>query len=132
TSLEKFPQLALEGAPSAGSAALLVSEGGTLSLRAAKGLAESDLPRLAEPGSSAARAVEKAASAEGHEGGRAVLAVPLSHQGEVFGVLRAASRSAPRFGREEKRFLRALAARAASLLDSDRLHAAGEPEERLR
>src|SRR5438309_1834444 len=77
TSLDEFPRIALEGAPSADSAALLVSEGGTLTLRAAAGLGENELEKIAAPGSAAARAGEQAAAAEGSEGGLSVVALPL-------------------------------------------------------
>jgi PAS domain S-box-containing protein len=132
SSLEEFPRIALEVAPSADSAALLVSNSGTLLLRAAAGLGESDLAQVAAPESVASRAAIQGTPALGSENGRAVLALPLVHRGQLHGVLRAASRSAPRFAREERRFLRALAAYAASLLAAERLRGAGEQEERLR
>jgi PAS domain S-box-containing protein len=60
------------------------------------------------------------------EGARAVLALPLLSGGATFGVMRFSSREALHFGPDEKRFLRAMATRAAALL------AGMEAETRLR
>ena len=129
TSARDLPRLALYGAPHADSAALLVAEGGTLTLRAAEGVGQEQAVRIAAPGSVAGRAIRQGTPIEASqvEQNRAVLALPLPG-----GVLRVASRSAWRFGDDEKRFFRALASRAAALLARDGARAAGAQEARLR
>ncbi len=125
-SIHVFPQLVLEGAQSADSAALLVEDGGGLAVRAAAGL---DLPPEATgPDSVAARCLATGAPQEGKdcEGARGVLALPVEMEGEKAVILRAASRSAWQFTEDERAFLRAVGRRAASIL-------AGEgPQSRLR
>ena len=111
TSVRDLPQLALDGAPSADAAAVLVQENGSLSLRAAVGSAIG--AEIAAPGTVAARASQSrmAVEASDAEGARAVLALPLLSGGATFGVMRFSSREALHFGPDEKRFLRAMATR---------------------
>jgi PAS domain S-box-containing protein len=126
TSVKDLPQLALDGAPSADTAAVLVEENGALCLRAAAGTAAAS--GIAAPGTVAARAAQgrMAVEASDAEGARAVLALPITSGGVLFGVMRFSSREALHFGPDEKRFLRAVATRAAALL------AGVEAETRLR
>ncbi|HMC36213.1 MAG TPA: GAF domain-containing protein, partial [Myxococcales bacterium] len=53
------------------------------------------------------------------ENARGVLAFPLQFGDELLGVLRVSSRTAWKFSEDEKRFLRAIATRAAALLAGD-------------
>jgi PAS domain S-box-containing protein len=124
--VKDLPQLALDGAPSADTAAVLVEENGALCLRAAAGTAAGS--GIAAPGTVAARAAQgrMAVEASDAEGARAVLALPITAGGVLFGVMRFSSREALHFGPDEKRFLRAVATRAAALL------AGVEAETRLR
>ena len=125
-SVRHLPALVLEGAASADSAALLIQENGALVLRALAGL---ELPPEAVARASVAgRALSENATVQATEteGARAVLAIPLQPDGEVLGVLRVASRTAWQFGADELAFLRAIAARAATLLAGD------DPQSRLR
>src|SRR5467141_2066570 len=126
TSASGLPDLALQGALSADSAALLIDESGTLAVRAATGLPAP--PGAAGPESVAARALTRKTQSEGSnaEGARAVLAVPLRAGEDVVGVLRVSSRTAWHFNPDEVRFLRTIALRAASLLAGD------DPQTRLR
>src|SRR5438270_59055 len=80
------------------------------------------------PDSVAGRAARLGEPAEAgdSEGARAVLALPI-RDGTILGALRISSRAAWRFAPEEKRFFRAIAARAATLLGAD-----GDHEARLR
>ncbi|TMA29799.1 MAG: PAS domain S-box protein [Deltaproteobacteria bacterium] len=131
TNTDLLPRIALEGAPSADSAALLVAAGGTLSLRVATGLLNTEA--IAAAGSAAARAAAQGAAVEASgEDARAVLAFPLLDRRRLWGVLRVASRTAARFGRGEKRFLRALASRSTALLSAERTRESEEQEARLR
>ncbi|HET7785540.1 MAG TPA: ATP-binding protein [Myxococcales bacterium] len=116
TSVRDLPQLALEGAPSVDAAAVLLEENGALCLRAAAGTAPD--PAVAAAGTIAARAAlgRVAVDASDAEGVRAVLALPILSGGVLFGVMRFASREALHFGPDERRFLRAMATRAAALL----------------
>src|SRR6266446_3532224 len=125
-SVRHLPALVLEGAASADSAALLIQENGALVLRALAGL---ELPPEAVARASVAgRALSENATVQATEteGARAVLAIPLQPDGEALGVLRVASRTAWQFGADELAFLRAIAARAATLLAGD------DPQSRLR
>jgi len=126
TSAAELPQLALEGAPSLDSAVLLLAESGRLSARGAAGTTLQD--DVAAPGSVAARAAHEKAVVEASavEDSRVVLALPLLSGSDVLGVMRFASRRAAHFGADEKRFLGAVATRAATLL------AGTEAETRLR
>jgi PAS domain S-box-containing protein len=131
---EGLPALVLEGATAADSAALFIAEGGTLSLRAAAGLDGLDPAALAGPESIAAQAASHRAPIEASdaEGARFAIALPLLHRGRLLGVLRAGSRAAWQFPEPEKRFLRIVAARAASMLAPERARIAGGHEARLR
>jgi PAS domain S-box-containing protein len=126
TSARALPQLAVEGALSADSAALLIAEDAALMVRASAGLEVP--PEAAGPGSVAARAIEERAPVEATEteGARAVYAVPLRWGDEMLGALRVSSRTAWKFAEDEKRLLRAIAARAATLLAGE------DPQARLR
>jgi PAS domain S-box-containing protein len=126
TSARGLPDLALQGSPSADSAALLIDESGGLVVRAAAGLEMP--PEVAAPGRVAARALSQRTQVEASdaEGARAVLALPLQSGEEVLGVLRISSRTAWQFTPEEVRFLQAIAFRAATLLAGD------DPQTRLR
>jgi len=125
TSARGLPDLALQGALSADSAALLIDESGTLAVRAAAGLPAP--PGVAGAESVAGRALARKTQVEESdvEGARAVLAVPLQSGEDVVGVLRVSSRTAWHFNPDEVRFLRAIALRAASLLTGD------DPQTRL-
>jgi PAS domain S-box-containing protein len=125
-SVRQLPALVLEGGASADSAALLILENGNLVPRAVAGL---ELPPEAVARESVAgRALSGNAPVQAAEaeGARAVLAIPLKPDGEVLGVLRIASRTAWQFGADELSFIRAIAARAATLLAGD------DPQTRLR
>ncbi|MGZ6124852.1 MAG: PAS domain S-box protein, partial [Myxococcales bacterium] len=116
SSVRNLPQLVLEGSGAADSAAILIAEGGALVVRASAGL---DLPAEAGGPESVARrclALREAVEDSGCENARGVLALPLEANGEVAAVLRASSRTAWRFGDDERAFLRAIGRRAASLL----------------
>ncbi len=125
-SVRNIPQLVLEGALSADSAALLSTEGGVLAVRAFAGL---PLPAEATgPQSVAARALAAGDAQEAHdvEEARCVLALPLYVESESSAILRVSSRSVWQFGADERAFLRGIGHRAASLV-------AGEnPRSRLR
>ena len=128
TTAAALPAIALEGALSADSAVLLIAEENGLAVRSAAGL-QQNAAEVAAPSGAAARAARSGEWVEASEaeGERALLAVPLRAGEHTLGALRLASRSAHRFGEDEKRFLRAVASRAAALLSSDRLS-----DERLR
>jgi len=125
-SVRNVPQLVLEGALSADSAALLSTEGGALAVRASAGL---PLPaEAAGPQSVAARALAAGDAQEAHdvEEARCVLALPLYVESDGSAILRVSSRSVWQFGADERAFLRGIGHRAASLV-------AGEnPRSRLR
>ncbi|HYS11409.1 MAG TPA: ATP-binding protein [Myxococcales bacterium] len=121
-----LPRLALEGAASADSAALLNAESGALVLRTGAGL---ELPAEAmAPQSLAAQALaeRKRVEASDQEGSRAVVAFPLRSGAEIAGILRVSSRTVWQFSPDELGFLEAIASRAAGLLAKD------EPQTRLR
>src|SRR5438067_463567 len=86
------------------------------------------LAGLLKGGDAARREAGLGGPAEAGDGGgaRAVLALPI-RDGTTLGALRISSRAAWRFAPEEKRFFRAIAARAATLLGAD-----GDHEARLR
>jgi PAS domain S-box-containing protein len=116
TSARALPQLAVEGTLSADSAALLIAENDALIVRAVAGL---ELPAEAAGARSvSARAIDQRAILEATdiEGARAVYAAPLRRGEEVLGALRVSSQTAWKFNEDEKRFLRAIAMRAAALL----------------
>jgi len=121
-----LPDLAVQGALSADSAALLIGENGKLVIRATAGLEIP--PDAADPRSVAGRALADGSVVEASdtENARAVLAFPLQFGDELLGVLRVSSRTAWKFSDDEKRFLRAIATRAATLLAGD------DPQARLR
>jgi PAS domain S-box-containing protein len=126
SSARALPGLALEGALSADSAALLIEESGGLVVRAAAGL---ETPHdVADAEDVAARAVAQKTqvAASDVEGARAVLALPLQSGEDVLGVLRVSSRTVWQFNPDEIRFLQAIALRAATLLAGD------DPQVRLR
>src|SRR5919204_1123043 len=116
TSAHALPQLAVEGALSADSAAMLIAEKDALVVRAMAGLPAP--PDAAGPQSVAARAIDQRSILEATEteGARAVYAAPLRFGEEMLGALRVSSQTAWKFNEEEKRFLRALATRAGVLL----------------
>ena len=119
TSARALPQLAVEGTLAADSAALLIAERDALMVRATAGL---ELPTEAAGAHSvSARAVDERAIVEvaDSEGARAVYAVPLRLGEEVLGALRVSSQTAWKFNEDEKRFLRAIATRAAALLTGE-------------
>src|SRR3989475_12834693 len=120
-----LPDLAVQGALSADSAALLIGENGKLVIRATAGLEIP--PDAADPRSVAGRALADGSVVEASdtENARAVLAFPLQFGDELLGVLRVSSRTAWKFSDDEKRFLRAIATRAATLLAGD------DPQARL-
>jgi len=119
TSARGLPQLALEGALSADSAALLISENGGLVVRAAAGLEIG--PEASRSQSAAGHALARRAKVEASdvEGSRAVLAFPLRSGAEIAGVFRVSSRTAWQFSPDEVRFLEAIARRAAALIAAD-------------
>jgi PAS domain S-box-containing protein len=124
-SARALPQFAVEGSLSADSAALLIAENAALTVRATAGLEVP--PDAAGPRSVAARAVAQRAPVEVSEteGARAVYAAPLRFGDEMLGALRVSSQTAWSFAEDEKRFVRALATRAAALLGGD------DPQARL-
>ncbi len=126
TSARDIPRLAVEGAPAADFAALLVEENGALVIRTTSG--EDGRGDIAAQGSVAARAARGRAPVEGSdtEGARAVIAIPLRSGSDLLAVLRVSSRASIRFSADEKKFLRAIATRGATLL------AGMEVETRLR
>ena len=126
TSLVDLPQLALEGALDADSAAILIEEGGALAIRASAGLPPAQ--DAAAPVSASARAIAEGTAVEASEaeGARGILALPLRSRAGVAGVLRVTSRTAWQFGAEQKRFLEALATRAGMLFTGE------DPETRLQ
>ena len=126
TSVGDLPQLALQGATSADSAALLLEEAGSLCARSVAGL---EIPAEAtRPGSIAAAAIARKVPVEAAdaEGARCVLALPVRTGATVGAVLRIASRTAWQISAAEEGFLQALAVRAGSLLSQ------GDPETRLQ
>ena len=126
TPVRGLPELVVQGSLSADSAALLIGENGQLVIRATAGL---ELPPdAADPASVAGRALLESSVVEASdtENARAVLAFPLQFGDELLGVLRLSSRTAWKFSEDEKRFLRAIAKRAAALLAGD------DPQARLR
>ena len=121
-SAHRLPQLTLEGAASADSAALLIDDSGDLAVRAAAGL---DLPPEALGSRSAAAqafGLRIDVAISNAEDARAVLAIPLLSGARAAGVLRVSSRTAWQFGAEESRFLHAIANRASALLAGDDPH----------
>lgn len=131
--LDDLPRIALTGAESADSAALLlVVEQGRLEPRATAGLEAAEAQRVSAQGTVSAEAAQRReaihvrtamrhplALAEGIPGTRALAAVPVLDGEQVLGVLRIGSRTAYAFGVHELRLLRALASRAASLLTAN-------------
>jgi PAS domain S-box-containing protein len=126
TPARDLPELVVQGALSADSAALLIGENGKLVIRATAGLEIP--PDAADPRSVAHRALAEGSVVEASdtENARAVLAFPLQFGDELLGVLRVSSRTAWKYSDDEKRFLRAIATRAATLLAGD------DPQARLR
>jgi len=121
---DELPRLALEGSSSADSAQLLTSGEG-LSLHSAAGL-PADPAAIAQAGSAAelAARLDQAVELADAEGARAVIALPVrpacpGAHGRLLGVLRLSSRAAWQFSDDEKRFFRALAARAGALLEPE-------------
>ena len=126
TPVRGLPELVVQGSLSADSAALLIGENRQLVIRATAGL---ELPPdAADPASVAGRALLESSVVEASdtENARAVLAFPLQFGDELLGVLRVSSRTAWKFSEDERRFLRAIATRAAALLAGD------DPQARLR
>src|SRR5437763_6611789 len=126
TPVRGLPELAVQGALSADSAALLIGENGQLVVRATAGL---ELPPdAADAARVAGGALLGGSVVEGSdaENARGVLALPLQFGDELLGVLRLSSRTVWKFSEDEKRFLRAIATRAAALLAGD------DPQARLR
>src|SRR5438067_6691301 len=126
TPVRGLPELAVQGALSADSAALLIGENGQLVVRATAGL---ELPPdAADAASVAGRALLGGSVVEGSdaENARGVLAFPLQFGDEVVCGLRLSSRTVWKFSEDEKRFLRAIATRAGALLAGD------DPQARLR
>jgi PAS domain S-box-containing protein len=125
-SVGALPELLIEGARSADSAALLIREGDGLVVRATAGLEMP--PDASGPQSAAGQALARARKVEASdlEGSRGVVAMPLRSSAETAGVLRVSSRTAWQFTPDEIHFLEAIASRAEALLAGD------DPQTRLR